>query len=279
MKKFLIAVLLLILTSASASEGEKFGYWSRQIVLGYDSDSYYFLDYESAQEGNPAEYWEQVFWCKYSNVGGIIERKLIRKTVHTFVTDENKWVTNETVDLPLDIMSMLIESGARLALPMNANDKTVFLQDDGIHCDNTFEDAVVVPSERISQFIVKNKNRPGFAEYSKANFKLVGVYSGIGTMYFVLQYGGPLRERVMECHRTGQCRENMPENLSYQVIIPLSLADMPRARELVVHKVRSGDNISKIAVKYGVTVNEIMRWNKLKNADHVFIGQKLKIYK
>jgi membrane-bound lytic murein transglycosylase D len=42
------------------------------------------------------------------------------------------------------------------------------------------------------------------------------------------------------------------------------------------HTVRSGESLSMIARKYGVTVNEIKRWNKLKSA-RLLRGQKLKV--
>jgi len=43
------------------------------------------------------------------------------------------------------------------------------------------------------------------------------------------------------------------------------------------YRVRSGDYLGKIANKYGVTVNQIKRWNNLRNS-RVKIGQRLTIY-
>ncbi|MBA9073327.1 membrane-bound lytic murein transglycosylase D [Flavobacterium gossypii] len=42
------------------------------------------------------------------------------------------------------------------------------------------------------------------------------------------------------------------------------------------HKVRKGDNIGEISQKYGVTVSEIKKWNRLKN-NNVMLGANLKI--
>jgi len=42
------------------------------------------------------------------------------------------------------------------------------------------------------------------------------------------------------------------------------------------HTVRKGDNIGEISQKYGVTVSEIKKWNRLKN-NNVMLGAKLKI--
>ncbi len=48
--------------------------------------------------------------------------------------------------------------------------------------------------------------------------------------------------------------------------------------ERIVYKVRSGDALSKIAAKYHCTVNQIMRWNNLKNSN-IRVGQNLVIYR
>ena len=44
------------------------------------------------------------------------------------------------------------------------------------------------------------------------------------------------------------------------------------------HKVRKGDNLVRIAKKYGCSISELKKWNKLKK-DTIYIGQKLKIKK
>lgn len=44
------------------------------------------------------------------------------------------------------------------------------------------------------------------------------------------------------------------------------------------HKIRSGETLSVIARKYGVSVKEIKRWNNLKN-DRISAGKRLKIYR
>lgn len=45
------------------------------------------------------------------------------------------------------------------------------------------------------------------------------------------------------------------------------------------HRVKSGENLGSIAMKYGVTVAQIVRWNGLKNANKLSIGQRLEIQK
>ena len=45
-----------------------------------------------------------------------------------------------------------------------------------------------------------------------------------------------------------------------------------------IHKVKSGENLSAIARKYGVTVKQICKWNNIKDASKIRVGQKLEIF-
>jgi membrane-bound lytic murein transglycosylase D len=47
----------------------------------------------------------------------------------------------------------------------------------------------------------------------------------------------------------------------------------------VTHRVKSGEVLGSIAKKYGVTVSQIMKWNNLKSANKLRVGQVLEIYK
>ena len=44
------------------------------------------------------------------------------------------------------------------------------------------------------------------------------------------------------------------------------------------HKVQSGENLSIIARKYGVTVKQICKWNNIKDPSKIRVGQKLEIF-
>ena len=46
----------------------------------------------------------------------------------------------------------------------------------------------------------------------------------------------------------------------------------------VVYTVAPGDVLSGIAIRFGVTVQQIAQWNNIKNPDIISIGQKLTIY-
>ena len=47
--------------------------------------------------------------------------------------------------------------------------------------------------------------------------------------------------------------------------------------ERVVHRVKSGDYLGKIAIRYGCSVSKIRKWNNLKN-DNIRVGQRLILY-
>ena len=49
-----------------------------------------------------------------------------------------------------------------------------------------------------------------------------------------------------------------------------------KPRKKVIYKVRKGDNLQKIAKKYGTSVKNIKKWNNLKK-DTIYVGQKLKV--
>ena len=46
----------------------------------------------------------------------------------------------------------------------------------------------------------------------------------------------------------------------------------------IVYTVASGDVLSGIALRFGVTVAQIQQWNNIKNPNVISIGQKLTIY-
>lgn len=43
------------------------------------------------------------------------------------------------------------------------------------------------------------------------------------------------------------------------------------------YTVKSGDNLTKIAKKYGTTVSQLVKWNNIKNANLIYAGQKLRV--
>jgi membrane-bound lytic murein transglycosylase D len=83
---------------------------------------------------------------------------------------------------------------------------------------------------------------------------------------------------------TGPPKSKMPEKpASTYVPIPdttgkqVTAAEQPEVPTAAnYHVVKSGENLGKIAAKYGCTANEIIEWNNLKS-NSITVGQKLKI--
>ena len=48
--------------------------------------------------------------------------------------------------------------------------------------------------------------------------------------------------------------------------------------QYIVYTVVGGDELSGIAIRFGVTVQLICQWNNIKNPDLIYINQKLTIY-
>jgi LysM repeat protein len=46
----------------------------------------------------------------------------------------------------------------------------------------------------------------------------------------------------------------------------------------IVYTVASGDVLSGIAIRFGVTVDEIVKWNNIKDPNFIMAGQLLTIY-
>ncbi len=63
----------------------------------------------------------------------------------------------------------------------------------------------------------------------------------------------------------------------YAQIVKCSGGYYDREKVAITYKVRYGDNLSKIARQYGVTVRDLMRWNKLRST-RIYAGQRLVIY-
>ncbi len=53
----------------------------------------------------------------------------------------------------------------------------------------------------------------------------------------------------------------------------------PAKPSYITYKVKNGDTLSGIAARHHVTVAQLVKWNKLPNADRLSLGQQLKIYK
>jgi membrane-bound lytic murein transglycosylase D len=58
---------------------------------------------------------------------------------------------------------------------------------------------------------------------------------------------------------------------------PVIIDSIPKKENLHHHKVKPGDNLKNIALKFNVTIEQVMEWNALRTAN-IYVGQRLKIY-
>ena len=58
---------------------------------------------------------------------------------------------------------------------------------------------------------------------------------------------------------------------------PSTVAKKMEETSIIYHKVKSGDTLGAIASRYRVTTKQLMRWNGIKNANKLRIGQRLRI--
>ncbi len=64
-----------------------------------------------------------------------------------------------------------------------------------------------------------------------------------------------------------------------EYLTPGAVQKKMQEMSVIYHKVKSGETLGAIARKYRVTTKQIMTWNRLKNANRISIGQRLRIEK
>jgi LysM repeat protein len=65
--------------------------------------------------------------------------------------------------------------------------------------------------------------------------------------------------------------------LGITIVLTLALAAPTFAQGSTVHVVQPGENLFRIALRYGVTVDALVATNGLSNASHIYVGQRLVI--
>lgn len=64
-----------------------------------------------------------------------------------------------------------------------------------------------------------------------------------------------------------------------EYINPANLDKKRMERATTIHRIKRGETLGGIARRYGVTVNQLMRWNGIKNAGRIREGQRIRIEK
>jgi membrane-bound lytic murein transglycosylase D len=106
----------------------------------------------------------------------------------------------------------------------------------------------------------------------KAGETPAGIAEEYGTTAAAIREANPnIGNRAL---RSGQ-RLVIPSGTPMSVVVARTFAE-PAEPEFRVHRVRSGETLSHLAVRYNVSVAAIQRWNGLKNS-RIRIGQRLRI--
>ena len=106
----------------------------------------------------------------------------------------------------------------------------------------------------------------------KAGETPAGIAEEYGTTAAAIRESNPnIGNRAL---RSGQ-RLVIPSGTPMSVVVARTFAE-PAEPEFRVHRVRSGETLSHLAVRYNVSVASIQRWNGLKNS-RIRIGQRLRI--
>ena len=56
-----------------------------------------------------------------------------------------------------------------------------------------------------------------------------------------------------------------------------SQLDNVSAGSMIPYQVQPGDTIARIAQKFGVSMEQIMKWNNIKDPNFIMVGQQLQI--
>lgn len=79
--------------------------------------------------------------------------------------------------------------------------------------------------------------------------------------------------------RPANPESSLPSRISFANLCRMKLYFQPPtpSPSPVIHVVKAGDNLTRIAKKYSTTINDIVKTNNIKNPDLIYKGQKLTI--
>lgn len=78
----------------------------------------------------------------------------------------------------------------------------------------------------------------------------------------------------------GVDRKNRLTNAGYnyaEVQAEVNKLLAPKPQPKVYYTIKSGDTLGKIAKQYGTTVNQLAKWNNIKNVNLIYAGQKIRV--
>lgn len=213
MKKicFFLNLLLLMLTIVATSKATPTkAIWKREIFIGYNNDSYFSYLIERNQPGSYYGFSDYVFLCKYTikEEEVIVEKILIRKTVHSDTTCEGTWAHIEEIKEPPNVENYLIQNHLFWVFPSDYLDAyKLILHKDGLFVERNKKKELLMDSNNLEKYAKRYK------EMVDGNSKVVSYHRGAKYFYFVIQYGS-------ECY----------DSDFYQSIVVVNSSDVMRAQ-------------------------------------------------
>lgn len=95
----------------------------------------------------------------------------------------------------------------------------------------------------------------------------------------------PLASSQLESQSTFNSRSPIPPatvpptttSTSQQQQVVASTPSQRTANARGIYIVQTGDTLAAVASSFGVTINDLMTWNNLDNANHIWVGQRLRV--
>jgi membrane-bound lytic murein transglycosylase D len=104
-------------------------------------------------------------------------------------------------------------------------------------------------------------------------------YAGRASIVYTVRPGDSLSKIAGRYHTTVAAIKRHNQ-LNTTLLKPGQRLNIPVVKEAqkIVYAVKRGDTLSKIAKHYGVSLSNILRWNHIKDAHKIFVGERLVIY-
>jgi len=162
--------------------------WEREVLLGFDDQSYYCLNIKKDQPGSHYQDTDYLSFQHFKNNGDLLASTLIRETSNTIEPGEGKEKEKhqEKPVKAFNLQGFLQKHKVQLAFPSTGMDdiKTIFTEK-GMFVEKNKRKVLLLNATFLDKFFGDYKNK------LSDHFKLVGYFEGSQwkTGYFLIQLG------------------------------------------------------------------------------------------
>jgi len=203
---------------------------------------------------------KDLFWASYSDLSSkgasiFAQHKIRRGETLSRIADKYGVTTTALAELNGITARKTLRAGQYLTVPVKAGGNSNYSQ-----------------SSSIPQTSVSAGSRPYFTYTVKREDSLHKLALRYGTSISAIRrLNGFSSRRILYAGE----KIKIPGSNGYASQNPIDRL----TETLVIHIVRDGDTLWKIAQNYGATLTDLLNWNKLADADEIRPGQRLKVYK